>query len=313
MSATVLEVLDPRGIFAPDALRHLAADHALDAFRPIDRGIGAAFVTDALLAPLAAAIPNYDVRADIALRGTFKGGDWTASSGHICGLFAKPLFDIPATGSVAYIRFGCFQRWVAQQVIETIVIIDLPALMMQAGIWPLASPLGPDLMAPAPSGDASIWPAGHGTSSLAIVENMISGLMKYDGALRTMNMRDYFAPDFWWFGPAPIGTFRGFPDYERGHATPFLTAFPDRVGGNHRARFGNGGFVASTGWPSITATHKGDGWLGIPATNRAITMRVMDFWHAKNGLLFENWVMIDIPDLLHQMGIDIFAALNDGN
>jgi hypothetical protein len=47
---------------------------------------------------------------------------------------------------------------------------------------------------------------------------------------------------------------------------------------------------------------------------RAITMRVMDFWHAQNddkghGLLIENWVMIDVPDLLNQFGIDIFAGM----
>jgi SnoaL-like domain/SnoaL-like polyketide cyclase len=302
---------DPRGIFAPDAAGRLAADHCLDAFRPIDRVIGPASVADCLLTPLAAAIPNYDVRADIAVRGSFKGGDWTASSGHICGRFMAPLFGIPPTERAVYIRFGCFQRWNAERVSETILLLDLPSLMIHAGAWPLAAPLGPDLMAPPPLGHAGVWPEGDGTASLAIVENMIGGLMKFDGSLKTMNMRDFFAEDFWWFGPAPVGSFRGFADYERGHATPFLTAFPDRVGGNHRARFGDGHFVASTGWPSITATHNGNGWLGLAATDRAITMRVMDFWHANNGLLIENWVMIDIPDLMKQLGIDLFAALND--
>ncbi len=302
---------DPSGIFAPDALARLAADHVLDACRPVDRGMGAAFVETALLASLAAAIPNFEVRTDIALRGSFKGGEWTASSGHLCGIFAKSLFGIPATGRVAYLRFGCFQRWDGEQVVETIALLDLPALMRQAGVWPLATPLGPDLMAPPSRNRDGIWPQSDGADSLALVEGMIGGLMKFDGSLKTMNMRDFFAEDFWWFGPAPIGTFRGFADYERGHATPFLTAFPDRVGGNHRARFGNGDFVASTGWPSITATHKGAGWLGLDATGRAITMRVMDFWRADNGLLAENWVMIDIPDLLNQLGIDIFAAVTD--
>ena len=303
---------DPRGIFAPDALAMLAKDHRLDAFRPVDLGTGADFVATHLLAPLAAAFPNYDVRAGIAMRGSFKGGDWTASSGHICGRFMAPLFGIRATRRVAWLRFGCFQQWVVGRVTETILILDLPSLMGQAGVWPLAMPLGPDLMAPPPAG-GGLWPQGDGDASLAIVEGMIGGLMKYDGSLKTMNMRDFFAEDFWWFGPAPIGSFRGFADYERGHATPFLTAFPDRIGGNHRARFGDGAFVASTGWPSITATHRGSGWLGLDATGCAITMRVMDFWRAENGLLVENWVMIDIPDLLYQLGIDIFAAAAERN
>jgi SnoaL-like domain len=302
--------LDPNGIFARDALDRLAAAHVLDASRPVERGEGADFVASALLTPLADAFPNYEVRADIAMRGEFKGGSWTASSGHICGLFAGDLFGIPATRRAAFLRFGSFQRWVAGLATETIVILDLPSLMLQAGVWPLAIPLGPDIMAPGPLGGGGIWPEGDGMASLAIVEGMIGGLMKYDGSLKTMNMRDFFEEDFWWFGPGPIGTFRGFADYERGHATPFLTAFPDRVGGNHRARFGDGAFVASTGWPSITATHIGSGWLGLDGTEKAITMRVMDFWRASEGLLIENWVMIDIPDLLNQIGIDVFAALS---
>ena len=300
---------DPATIFAADALNLLADDHVLEACRPIEQGTGAAFVRDALLAPLARAIPNFETRADIAMHGRFQGGDWTASSGHLCGRFIAPLFGIPATGRIVWLRFGCFQRWEHSRVAHTLLLLDLPSLMIQAGVWPLTPPLGPDPMAPGPIGRDGIWPTGDGAAALAIVEGMIGGLMKYDGSLRTMNMRDFFAEDFWWFGPAPIGSFRGFADYERGHATPFLTAFPDRVGGNHRARFGDGDMVASTGWPSITATHRGGGFLGLEATDRAITMRVMDFWSARGGKLIENWVMIDIPDLLNQLGIDVFAAL----
>ena len=304
---------DPRGIFAPTALERLAPRHVLHGCRPVETGTGADFVGSQLLSPLAAAFPNLEVRTDIALRGSFRDGDWTATSGHLFGVFAASLFGIAPTHRVAFLRFGCFQRWQDGLATETIVIVDLPSLMRQAGTWPLAASLGPDLMAPPPRGPASIWPPGDGAAALGIVEKMIGGLMRFDGSLATMNMRDYFAPDFWWFGPAPIGTFRGFADYERGHAGPFLTAFPDRIGGNHRARFGNGDFVASTGWPSITATHKGAGWLGLPASDRAITMRVMDFWRADAGMLCENWVMIDIPDLLNQIGIDVFAAVNQGD
>ena len=316
MATDVPDLVDPRGIFAPAAVSALSSDHVLEACRPIEHGVGTDFVEDRLLAPLAAAITNYEARADIAMRGSFKGSEWTASSGHLCGVFANAVFGIAPTARVVHLRFGCFQRWVEQRVVETLVILELPSLMIQAGVWPLAMPMGPNLMAPPPIAGDSIWPKGDGSEGLQIVERMIGGLMRFDGSLKTMNMRETFAEDFWWFGPAPIGCFRGFADYERGHATPFLTAFPDRVGGNHRARFGNGNLVASTGWPSITATHRGNGWLGVPATGRPITMRVMDFWSAATidqgpPMLTENWVMIDIPDVLNQLGIDVFAAATD--
>ena len=313
MISVIARDADPNAIFAPDGLARLAHDHLLSAFHPVNQGQGTAYVATRLLAPLAAALPHHEVRTDIALKGQFKGEEWTASSGHLLGRFIAPLFGIAPTGRVIWLRFGCFQRWREGRVAETILILDLPSLMIQGGCWPLAVPLGPDLIAPAPRTGRALWPSGEGSDGLVIVEGMIGGLMRFDGSLKTMNMRDYFAEDFWWLGPAPIGCLRGFDDYYRGHATPFLTAFPDRVGGNHRARFGNGEFVASTGWPSITATHKGDGWLGLAATDRPITMRVMDFWRAENGLLVENWVMIDIPEVLQQLGIGLFAAGSSGD
>lgn len=293
------------------ALDRLADDHLLHAFAPVGSVVGRATYAADLLAPLAAAFPRGEERVDIRLAGTFKGGEWVATSGHIAGLFEAPLFGIPATGRVAFVRFGRFERHVAGQVAETLVLIDLPALMMQAGCWPLAVPMGPSVIAPGPvTRDGVVQAdAAGGEQSLGLVEAMIGGLMTFDGTLRSMGMRGYWTDHFWWFGPAPIGNFRGHADYERGHQLPFLTAFPDRVGGNHRARIGEGMYIASTGWPSITATHAGGGWLGLAPTGRAITMRVMDFWRRDGDRLAENWVMIDIPELLQQMGIDLFERM----
>lgn len=293
------------------ALDRLDDDHLLHAFSPVGDVVGRATYATDLLAPLAAAFPRGEERVDIRLAGTFKESDWVATSGHIAGLFEAPLFGIPATGRVAFVRFGRFERHVAGKIVETLLILDLPALMMQAGCWPLAPAMGPHVIAPGPATRNGIVEPGDegGEQSLGLVEAMIGGLMTFDGSLRSMGMRGYWVEDFWWFGPAPIGNFRGHADYERGHQLPFLTAFPDRVGGNHRARIGEGMYVASTGWPSITATHAGGGWLGLAPTGRAITMRVMDFWRRDGDRLAENWVMIDIPELLQQMGIDLFERM----
>jgi SnoaL-like polyketide cyclase len=67
-------------------------------------------------------------------------------------------------------------------------------------------------------------------------------------------------------------------------------------------------YCASTGWPSIQATHAGP-YLGQPATNKRITMRVMDFWRREGELLAENWVFIDLADLFLQFGRDLFAEM----
>ena len=295
----------------PSSLIGLSADHQLHAFAPINTAAGREGYEAALLAPLKAAFPHGEERCDIRLAGHYRDGDWLASSGHIAGRFEAPLFGIPATGRTAMVRFGRFERHEHGKIAETILILDLPALMMQAGCWPCGSAMGPSFPAPGPATHDGIVRPGDsgGEASLALVNAMIGGLHQFDGSLNSMGMRGYWTDDFWWYGPAPIGNFRGHADYERGHQLPFLTAFPDRVGGNHRARIGEGMYIASTGWPSITATHAGGGWLGLAPTGRAITMRVMDFWRREGSLLAENWVMIDIPDLLGQMGIDVFERM----
>lgn len=284
---------------------------------PVDQVMGVQGYQDQLLAPLRAAFPNGEERLDIRLAGHYApanhvAGNWVASSGHIAGLFEADLFAIPATGKIAFVRFGRFERFVDGKIVETLVLLDLPSLMMQAGVWPLSGPMGPSGMAPGPRAHDGIVArdTGGGPQSLALVEAMIGGLHHFDGkALQSMGMRAYWSEDFWWYGPSPIGNFRGHSDYERGHQRPFLTAFPDRVGGNHRARIGEGLYVASCGWPSITATHQGGGWLGLPPTGRAISMRVMDFWRREGDRLDENWVMIDLINLLDQMGLDVFARM----
>ncbi len=94
------------------------------------------------------------------------------------------------------------------------------------------------------------------------------------------------------------------------HHSPFLCAFPDRRGGNHYCRIGDGVDAAISGWPPMTMTHR-HRYLGVPATNRALTLRVMDFYRCTPGpagdRIAENWVLLDHADLLRQMGHDIFA------
>lgn len=264
---------------------------------------------DALFAPLARAFPDLERRTDILLHGRFVDGDWFASAGALVGRFDRDLWGIPATGRPHWLRFGWFDRVEDGAVVETILLLDLSRLLIEAGRWPLRPPLG-EAWWPAPAThDGVRLEPGNATddaASLALVEAMIAGLMRYDGHdLRSMGMTRFWSDQFLWYGPGAIGSARGHADYERAHQRPFLASFPDRVGGNHRCRIGDGPYVASTGWPSIRATHSGVGLLGLPASGTAVTMRVMDFWRREADWLVENWVFIDLPDLLGQLGVDL--------
>ncbi len=302
------------GVAPQDWQRALARQAVARVAAPVDELSGADALAERLLAPVQRAFPHGEERIDILIAGRFEGSLWTASTGHVAGLFEASLWGIPATGLPAFLRYCRFDRWEGDRLAEMLLLFDLPDLMMQARAWPLSRPLGPFIRPPGPATRDGFLP-GEGDpqdaqATLALVEAMIAGLMAYDGrSLASMRMRDFWHPFFWWFGPAPIGTFCGHADYERGHQGPFLDAFPDRVGGNHRARFAERSYAASAGWPSIRATHRGGGFLGLPATGRPVTMRVMDIWRREGAWLRENWVFVDIVDLLRQLGVDVFARM----
>jgi predicted ester cyclase len=281
---------------------------------PINDGMGRDGWASAALAPLKAAFPDLERRDDIVMAGLFKNRPWIACTGHYVGTFSSPLFGIPATGHLAFLRYGEFYRLGPDgSVAEVVAIWDVVGLMITAGVSPLPRAAGVDLLIPGPRTRDGVQPTSVESEAGAItnarVEAMIAGLMQFDGqSLGSMAQERFWSPEMTWYGPGGIGSNRRLKGFQDFHQRPFLTAFPDRKGGNHKARIGDGMYCASTGWPSIQATHAGP-YLGQPATHRRITMRVMDWWRRDGEMLAENWVFIDLPDLFLQMGRDLFAEM----
>ena len=75
--------------------------------------------------------------------------------------------------------------------------------------------------------------------------------------------------------------------------------------------FADGNYVATTGWPNMQMTISGDGWLGIAPSNQEITMRSLDFWRCENGLIRENWVLVDLLSIYDQISVDVFARMRE--
>ena len=300
----------------PAALADLySADVAWHGPHPINAHVGAANVVEKFWQPFLHAFPDLERRDDIVIAGSFKGGKWIAATGYYTATFTRDWLRIRATGGVVNIRYGEFSRMDGGRVHEVYIIIDILDIMYQAGCWPVTLPKsrGPLDRVPGPvsrDGVAIILASTRESdASLELVEAMIKGLMEYDGeTLDSMAMERFWHPHMMWYGPAGIGSSRQLKGFQQVHQIPFLGAFPDRRGGDHKARIGDGAFVGSTGWPSVRATHRGT-WQGVPATNRAISMRVMDFWRREENLLRETWVFIDMIELLLQMDIDVMASV----
>lgn len=311
------------GLFqgSPEDLQGLAArtfhpDARIDVSAPIGSLTGPEEILDGLIMPLRAALEPARRRDLMVFGGQNRrdyGGDWVTSLTHITGLFTAPLWGVQPSGKLVYLRIGEFWRVEHGKITEGRLIIDLLDLIHQTGIWPLAEAhYGAPIVFPAPQTQDGLCPANRadGAASLDVVEAMLSALHVFDpsdfGSEGQVGAGGTWAPDFAWYGPGGVGStvaWRGFVDH---HRAPFLRAFPDRKGGNHYARIGDGNYAAVSGWPSMTMTHC-DTYLGVPANDTALTLRVMDFYRIQDGLIAENWVVLDYIDLLAQMGVDAIA------
>ena len=63
---------------------------------------------------------------------------------------------------------------------------------------------------------------------------------------------------------------------------------------------------------TFKGTHKGE-FMGIAPTGKKIEMRSLDFWRLENGLIRENWVLVDLLQMYDQIGVDVFARIREFN
>ncbi len=292
----------------------LAPDTVWDVAFPINRLEGVDAVLDGLIRPLRTALPHVRRRDEIFIGGQNRrgGGEWVAAVAHYVGNFKSPLVGIAPTDSLAFLRSGEFYRIEGGRIAEARLIIDFLDLMRQAGRFPLPRMLGTEMLFPGPATHDGVLP-GHrerGEATLDVVEAMLADLTHYDPETflseGQTGQGGYWNEDMLWYGPGGIGSNYRWSGFVKDHREPFLVAFPDRVGGNHYCRIGDGDYAAVGGWPSMNMTHQGD-YLGVPATGKSLTLRVMDFYRCAGGRIMENWVLLDYLELFHQMGVDLVA------
>jgi len=300
----------------PGLLRqHLSADVIWDVAWPINRLQGIDEVYEGFFRPLRHALSHSRRRDEIFIgaRDRLDGkSDWVATVTHYAGNFDNQLIGIEATKSLVFLRAGEFYRIENDRIVEAKILIDLLDLLRQADRFLLPQVLGTEMLFPGPATHDGVLPGGgeRGAESLGLVEAMLADLMVFDpvtlSSARQTGEGGYWHEDMFWYGPAGIGSNYRWTGFEKDHRVPFLRAFPDRKGGNHFCRIGDGDYAAVGGWPSMTATHKGD-YLGVTATNKAVTLRVMDFYRCGGRKIMGNWVLLDYLDLFNQMGVDLLA------
>jgi len=295
---------------------HVSEDVIWDVAYPVNRLEGASSVQTQFVEPLSKALSNVRRRDEIFIGGPNRretGGQWVASVCHYVGNFEQELFGIRPSGHLVFLRSGEFYRIEEDgRISEAKILIDMLDLMRQARRFPLPHMLGTEMLFPGPATHDGVLPQGqkNGEQTLDLCEAMLADLKAFDPETFTSKGQTgeegYWHDDMLWYGPGGIGSNYRWSGFEKDHRASFLTAFPDRVGGNHYCRIGDGNFAAVSGWPSMTMTHLGD-YLGVPSTGKSLTLRVMDFYRCADGRIMENWVLLDYLDLFRQMGRNLIV------
>ena len=276
---------------------------------------------DRALAKLGAAWPDLERRDWIVIAGEDQhDAEWVGCAGHFIGTFTAPFLDIPPTGHLAHMRFHEFYRIEEGRIVEMQALWDIPEVMMQAGAWPMVPSLGREFCIPGPASGDGLFREARDPERSRASRQLIIEMLEYmkrhpsQGGPEVMEMPRFWHQQMNWYGPAGIGTGRGIEGFRNWHQIPFLKGMPDRGGKVDQITyhfFGDNDYAAVTGWPDMIQTISHDGWLGIPPIGREITMRSLDFWRVEDGLIRENWVMVDLLDMYDQIGVDVFARMRE--
>ena len=132
----------------------------------------------------------------------------------------------------------------------------------------------------------------------ATIEGMVDGLNDH----RVDDIGQFFAAGFGWHGNYGCGTKSGLRDFQDNWQRPFQAAFSDKVCVDE-ARLFMGEWAAAFGRQE--ATHTGE-FMGIAPTGKRVEIRYMDFWRVVDGRIVDNWVMVDFPAVMAQLGVDCF-------
>lgn len=131
-----------------------------------------------------------------------------------------------------------------------------------------------------------------------VIEGMVDGLNDH----RIADIGEFFTEDFRWMGNAGCGFKEGLREFQDAWQKPFQAAFSEKICIDE-ARLFDGEWAAAFGRQE--AVHSGE-FMGIAATGKKVVIRYMDFWKVVDGKIVDNWVMVDFPDIMKQLGVDAF-------
>ncbi|GMR10562.1 MAG: nuclear transport factor 2 family protein [Anaerolineae bacterium] len=290
--------------------RNVTDDYYFRGMHPFYEQQGAEAVADVFWKPLRSAFRPIQRRQDIFMAGTSEidGTEWVCSMGHLMGLFDEDWLGIPATRKMTFLPYAEFNRITDGKISETGFFCDIISVMQQAGVSPLPPQTGAALLTPGPlTHDGLLFdeqdPA-EASKTLNLINEMLQDLTGAGLHSPQDQLARTWRQDMIWFGPAGIGATYTIDRYEEQHQGPFRDGLDHIEFHGHVCRFAEGSFAGWFGWSNLTMTPSG-GFMGLPASDRTVEMRVVDIYRRDGNRLAENWIFIDLLYFLKQQGLDV--------
>ncbi len=306
-----LERIEPADL-AKALSQHTAPGYRFRGVHPFNERDGVHATVEAVWQPMRHALAGLQRRQDIFMAGRNLIDEtiWVTSMGKFMGLFDHDWLGIPATGKIALLPYCEFCRVQGTTIIESALWVDLISLMKQAGLRPLPMQTGAEIINPGPrTGDGLMFgpqDAGESQKTLDLIMAMCNDLVG-DGMESSSDiLRRTWHEDMLWFGPSGIGATYTVERYQRQHQHPFSVGLENLVFNGHVLEHAEGNYGAWFGWPNLSM-QQGEGFMGLPASERPTEMRVVDVYRRDGDKLAENWIFIDVLHYLKLIGIDVLA------
>lgn len=314
--ALVLRYFDEFENVATDRIDSVVERYGGDELRfrgvhPFNEIQGASEIADKVWRPLREAFPHMQRRQEIFMAGPnwIDGTMWVSSMGKFFGLFDNDWLGIPSTGKIAMLPYCEFFRIEDGRIAETALFCDIVSVMQQAGLNPLPIQTGSGILHPPPrTQDGLLFESrdeAESKKTLELILRMCDDLVVKDGwQSPNSSLASTWHDDMIWFGPAGIGSTYTIERYQLQHQGPFRAGLDDIVFNGHVLEHAEGCYGGWFGWANLSLK-QGDGFMGLPASERPTEMRVVDMYRRDGDKLAENWVFIDMLHYLLPLGVDL--------
>jgi len=290
--------------------RYTASDYQFRGVHPFNELEGPDAVAETVWKPLLNAFTPMQRRQDIFMAGKNEvdGTEWVTSMGKFMGLFDNDWLGIPSTGKITFLPYVEFNRVSDGKIGESAFFCDIISVMKQVGLTPLPIQTGAEIINPGPRTHDGlmfdIQDEAESRKTLDLTNRMVDDLVSDGLESSSKTLAKTWHEDMIWFGPSGIGATYTIDRYQIQHQRPFGAGLDNIVFNGHVCNYAEGNYAGWFGWPNLTMTSSG-GFMGLPASDRKVHMRVVDMYRRDGDKLAENWIFIDMLYWMMQQDVDV--------